>query len=83
MPQDREVLRHKIKCVMTFSKDDQTLLEIQTVALYLGLDICQIKLEFVQKWLENVKCSTVTVGRECCAGVYFTHYFATVKLLYR
>ena len=38
----------KIKFVLPFSKNGQTLIEICTVALYFSSDICQIKLGFVQ-----------------------------------
>ena len=37
----------QIKFVLTFSINDQTLVETCTVALHFGLDICQIKLEQV------------------------------------
>ena len=43
-----DICQHKIKLVLTFAKNDQTLVEICTVALYFGSDICQIKLGFVQ-----------------------------------
>ena len=43
-----EMCHHKIKFMLTFSKYDQILVEICTVVLYFGSDICQIKLEFVQ-----------------------------------
>ena len=43
-----DTCQHKIKFALTFSRNDQTLVEICTVALYFGSDICQIKLGFVQ-----------------------------------
>ena len=43
-----DIRQHKIKFVLTFAKNDLTLVEIYTVALCFGLDICQIKLVFVQ-----------------------------------
>ena len=43
-----DTCQHKIKCALTFSRNEQTLVEICTVALYFGSDICQIKLGFVQ-----------------------------------
>ena len=42
-----DTCQHKIKFVLTFSRNDQMLIEICIVALYFGSDICQIKLEFV------------------------------------
>ena len=39
---------HKINFVLTFFRDDQTLIEICIVALCFGSDICQIKPGFVQ-----------------------------------
>ena len=45
------MLRHmsaQDKICSAFAKSDQTLVEIHTVALYFGSDICQIKLGFVQ-----------------------------------
>ena len=44
-----DTCQHKIKFVLTFAKNNLTLVEICTVALYFGLDICHIKLEFVQE----------------------------------
>ena len=43
-----DICQHKIKFVLIFSKIYQTLIEVRTVALYFGSDICQIKLGFVQ-----------------------------------
>ena len=43
-----DTCQHKIKFVLTFAKNDLTLVEISTVALYYGSDICQTKLGFVQ-----------------------------------
>ena len=43
-----DTCQHKITFVLTFTKNDQTLVEISTMALYFGSDICQIKLGFVQ-----------------------------------
>ena len=42
------MLRHMSAQEKICSENDQTLVEICTVALYFGLDICQIKLGFVQ-----------------------------------
>ena len=39
-----DTCQHKIKFVLAFAKSDLTLVEICTVALYFGSDICQIKL---------------------------------------
>ena len=43
-----DACQHKIKFVLTFTQNDQTLVEICTVALYFASDICQFKLGFVQ-----------------------------------
>ena len=43
-----DACQHKVKFALTFSGNDQTLVEICTVALHFCLDICQIKLGFVQ-----------------------------------
>ena len=43
-----DTCQHMIKFVLTFAKNDQTLVETCTVALYFGSDKCQIKLGFVQ-----------------------------------
>ena len=42
------VCQHTIKLVLTFAKDDQTLVEICTVALYFDSDTFPIKLGFAQ-----------------------------------
>ena len=39
-----DTCQHKIKCVLTFIKNDLTLVEIHAIALYFDSDICQIKL---------------------------------------
>ena len=43
-----DTCQHEIKFVLTFSRNDQTLIEICTVALHFGSDVCQTKLGFVQ-----------------------------------
>ena len=43
-----DICQYKIKFVLTFVKNDQTLVEVCIVALYFGSDICQIKLGFIQ-----------------------------------
>lgn len=40
--------QHKIKFVLTFFRNDLTLVEICTVASHFDSDVCQIKLGFVQ-----------------------------------
>ena len=37
-----DTCQHKIKFVLTFSRNDQTLIEICDIVLYVGSDICQI-----------------------------------------
>ena len=64
--------QHKIKCVLTFTKNDLTLVEIYAIALNFGSDMCQIKVGIVQvntyvMWLENVRCPTIIL---CSAYVY-------------
>ena len=54
-----QISEHKIKFVLTFSENDQTLVEICTVALYFGSEICQIKLKFVHANPKVLRCLTV------------------------
>ena len=49
-----DTCQHKIKFVLTFLKNDQASVEICTVALCFGSDICQIKADQPQNCLENV-----------------------------
>ena len=39
---------HKMKFVLTFTKNDLTLVEINAITLNFGLDTCQIKVGIVQ-----------------------------------
>ena len=69
-----DTCQYKIKFALTFSRNDQTLVEICTVALYFGSDIYQIKLGFVQvnhksaRKMSDVRLlfHTLTLVRECC-----------------
>ena len=58
-----DTCQYNIKFVLTFTKNDLTLVEIYAVALNFGLDTCQITLGYCtgqhQKWSENVRCPTV------------------------
>ena len=49
------MFRHKTKFILTFAKNDLTLVAICTVALYFDSDICQIKLGFVQVNTKSVQ----------------------------
>ena len=54
-----DTCQHNIKFVLTFTKNDLTLVETYTTALKFGLDTCQIKMGNCtgqhQKWSENVR----------------------------
>ena len=48
-----DTCQHNIKFVLTFTKNDLTLVETYTITLKFGLDTCQIKVGIVQV---NAKC---------------------------
>ena len=43
-----DICQHKIKVVLTFTKNDLTLVETYAITLDLCLDMCQIKVRIVQ-----------------------------------
>ena len=62
-----ETYQRKIKFVLTFTKNDQTLVEIFTVVLYFGLDVCWDLYMSNPQMLKNVSCQTVI----SCSGRVF------------
>ena len=74
-----DACQHKIKFVLTFSGNDQTLVEICTVALHFGSDICQIKLGFVQVNSKSArKMSDVRLLFHALHLLYTLQYVATL-----
>ena len=76
-----DTCHHKMKFVLTFTKNDLTLVEINAITLSFGSDTCQIKVGIVQvstKCSENVRCPTVI----SCAVKFFTlEFFCIMKFL--
>ena len=68
--------QHKIKFVLTFSGNDQTLVEICTVALHFGSDICQHKIKFVLTFSGNDQ----TPVEICTVALHFGSDICQIKL---